>query len=605
LSALPTAAGAATITVADTGDDNPGTENSNGDCTLREAIREANDDNDTLVPDCTWSGALGNDTITLNAGTYVLDETGAGEAGDLTGDLDVDNDPSSGDLTIDGAGAASTILDPEDGWDDRIFDQQGLALNGTLTISDLSMRDGNVLGNGGGVLSEAGDLVIRRTSIQFNAATQGGGVHSDGDSLTIEDSDISNNDAASGGGVEAFLVDTISIDSSLIYGNSAVDSGGAQGGGVYVSNAPLTVTNSIIEGNDATYTGVGGTAEAGGLVVLNGSATIRGSEISENKVVGTGGADRGGGMRLQATDPVDIVNSTITDNEALGAAASGAGVVVSDGTVNFAHTTFGPNPVVAGGVSALQRVGGTVNVRGSIIETSGGESACGGTITSQGYNVFTDSSCGTLATGDEADADPMLGPFQDNGGPDAGTPSGSLLEPVRSRAPASGSTAVDHVPQANCIDLPSGFLTQDQRLFARPVDFDADGAAECDAGSVELQLPVVAAVAGKCAGKKATITGTSAKEVLKGTSKRDIVAAKGGNDTVKGLGGNDLLCGGDGKDKLVGGKGKDTLRGDKGKDNLIGGAGKDKLLGRGGRDRCAGGGGRDRGSGCERRTGIP
>ncbi|MBN8868346.1 MAG: hypothetical protein J0H66_00525 [Solirubrobacterales bacterium] len=98
----------------------------------------------------------------------------------------------------------------------------------------------------------------------------------------------------------------------------------------------------------------------------------------------------------------------------------------------------------------------------------------------------------------------------------------------------------------------------------------------------------------KCLGKKATITGTSHRDVLKGTRKRDVIAGLGGNDVIKGLAGNDLICGGPGKDKLIGGPGKDSLAGGAGNDVLVGGPGKDKLLGGPGKDKINGGAGKDR-----------
>jgi len=99
----------------------------------------------------------------------------------------------------------------------------------------------------------------------------------------------------------------------------------------------------------------------------------------------------------------------------------------------------------------------------------------------------------------------------------------------------------------------------------------------------------------KCAGKRATITGTAKRNVLRGTPKRDVIASLGGNDVIRGRAGNDLICGGAGKDRLIGGAGRDRL---------IGGAGRDFLKGGGGRDTCIGGGGRDGVAGCERRRSI-
>ena len=75
------AAHAAVVTVNTTDDEL----NSDGDCSLREAIIAAN--TDTAVDACpTGSGA---DTINLPAGRYTLTVLGAGENAAATGDLDI------------------------------------------------------------------------------------------------------------------------------------------------------------------------------------------------------------------------------------------------------------------------------------------------------------------------------------------------------------------------------------------------------------------------------------------------------------------------------------------------------------------------------------
>jgi Ca2+-binding RTX toxin-like protein len=109
----------------------------------------------------------------------------------------------------------------------------------------------------------------------------------------------------------------------------------------------------------------------------------------------------------------------------------------------------------------------------------------------------------------------------------------------------------------------------------------------------------------RCAGREATIEGTSGSETLIGTAGRDVIAALGGNDRVRGLKGNDLVCGGAGRDRLIGGPGRDRLIGQAGSDRLLGQAGRDILKGGTGRDVLKGGPGRDRllgGPGRDRET---
>lgn len=90
--------------------------------------------------------------------------------------------------------------------------------------------------------------------------------------------------------------------------------------------------------------------------------------------------------------------------------------------------------------------------------------------------------------------------------------------------------------------------------------------------------------AGSCAGRTATITGTSGKDWIRGTNGNDVIDARGGNDVIVGGGGNDIICGGSGSDRLSGNAGKDRLYGGDGRDSLNGGPG---------RDRCSGGAGKD------------
>lgn len=97
----------------------------------------------------------------------------------------------------------------------------------------------------------------------------------------------------------------------------------------------------------------------------------------------------------------------------------------------------------------------------------------------------------------------------------------------------------------------------------------------------------------KCAGRTATVVGTSGADRLKGTKKADVIVGLGGNDTIKGLGGNDVVCAGAGADKVFGGAGNDQVFGEGGNDMVFGGPGADRLLGQAGADTLVGGPGKD------------
>ena len=92
----------------------------------------------------------------------------------------------------------------------------------------------------------------------------------------------------------------------------------------------------------------------------------------------------------------------------------------------------------------------------------------------------------------------------------------------------------------------------------------------------------------RCAGRKATITGTGKADRIKGTRKADVIVSLGGNDRIDSKAGNDLICAGKGKDVVKGGKGRDRILGQAGKDRIIGGPGEDLCNGGPGKDVAAG-----------------
>jgi len=77
-----------------------------------------------------------------------------------------------------------------------------------------------------------------------------------------------------------------------------------------------------------------------------------------------------------------------------------------------------------------------------------------------------------------------------------------------------------------------------------------------------VSMPAAAvANAPVCAGRAATLVGSSGDDMLRGTSGVDVIVAGAGDDTVRGYGGGDRICGGRGSDYLMGGGGADRLYG--------------------------------------------
>ena len=102
-------------------------------------------------------------------------------------------------------------------------------------------------------------------------------------------------------------------------------------------------------------------------------------------------------------------------------------------------------------------------------------------------------------------------------------------------------------------------------------------------GLASLVLPTLAAPP-KCAGKTATIVGTSGADVLFGTSDVDVIVGMSGNDLIRGLGGRDLICAGPGDDHANGGPGAGYLEGGSGDDILVAGTLEHSMAGNRGDD---------------------
>lgn len=224
-------AGAATFTVDSTADAVDavldGTcASAAGACTLRAAVQEAN-------------ATAGPDTIVLPAGTYLLTIAGTGEDRAATGDLDVIDD-----LTITGAGAATTLIDGNS--IDRVLDVIGTA---ALAVSGVTVQNGSAA-QGGGLHAVTGTLSLTDVVVRGNHASVGGGLFAGNATLTR--CTVSGNSTEITGGGIASTTGTMTIDHTTISGNTGTLYLG--GGGVATTgDAVLTVRDTTISGN-----GIGG-----------------------------------------------------------------------------------------------------------------------------------------------------------------------------------------------------------------------------------------------------------------------------------------------------------------------------------------------------------
>jgi len=201
-----------------------------GRCTLREAIIAANSDKRSGNRSGECIAGSGADFIVLPAGHYLLTRSDNGqEDAAATGDLDI-----TANLTITGAGADVTVVDGN-GITDRVFH----TLAGQITLSGVTMQDGHVPGDGGGLYNLA-NLTLTNVSIMDNQASgRAGGLYNAG-TLTVSNSTIANNTATSDGSGVITGSGQATLTNVTISGHS---------GNQLINQSSTTLTHVTIVGN--------------------------------------------------------------------------------------------------------------------------------------------------------------------------------------------------------------------------------------------------------------------------------------------------------------------------------------------------------------------
>lgn len=194
---------------------------------------------------------------------------------------------------------------------------------------------------GGGIYaSNADTLLIENSRIHgcgiLDDKSVGGGVYTDKvDTLLIENSSIYDNKAKFGAGIR-FSEGNVTIKGSDISDNNASDAGGA----MYANSSTLTMEDTVINGNTAVKNG-------GGIVLNNCSSVTMGpgTEISGN----TSGAS-GGGIWNSDSSVLVMEKVTVSGNKAAG---MGGGIYASgDGSVQMSETVLSGNEAVKQGGGA-------------------------------------------------------------------------------------------------------------------------------------------------------------------------------------------------------------------------------------------------------------
>jgi len=317
-----------------------------GRCTLRAAIQETN-------------ALAGDDTIELPAGVFYLTRAGGGEDAAATGDLDITD--AAGALTIIGDHWNTTIIDGLFG--DRIFHS---TVGQTLTIRDMTLRNGSAIGtNGGGLLHNgAQPVTIERVRFTGNDALDGACIFQSGGDVTVTgctfvDSTASGSGAAIAKGLNGAMTVTDSEFRSLwasgqggairysgngdltVGGSAFIECEAASDGGAIMLTLPapvgLTLTNtrfdrntSLASGGAVCYTTIGGNVGITNCLFTDCSAGTQGGAgrfstsggnlaISGTGVQGNTANGDGGGILFPAwAGQLTIQMSYFSDNTALG-----------------------------------------------------------------------------------------------------------------------------------------------------------------------------------------------------------------------------------------------------------------------------------------------
>jgi CSLREA domain-containing protein len=337
----PGAARAATITVNSTMDATPANDTQ---CTLREAITNANGDDQSGSTDC--AAGSGADTINFTAtGTIVLGSalpnisTSMTISGPGVSQLTVSGNTSVRVFNVTAASpnvvtfSTLTIADGVDTFNDPFG--AGIKNGGTATVNVTNARlSGNNTasdgGSGGGISNNStGTINVTNSTLDHNNATAhtGGGIYNDNaGTINVINSTFDTNSGGGGGGI-ASTVGTVNVTNSTFSGNSAPNS---LGGGIFSSTGTLTVHGSTLSGNSAFRGGGisrGGSAATVGdsLIALNtatdtsspnpdvsGAFTSQGYNLIGNRGSSTGFVNGTNNDQVGVADPK--LDTTLKDN---------------------------------------------------------------------------------------------------------------------------------------------------------------------------------------------------------------------------------------------------------------------------------------------------
>ena len=223
---------------------------------------------------------------------------------------------TAGNITISGPGAASLIIDAQQG-NYSIFK---VNTGGNLTISgvnvtgaDLKSITNDVYSGRGGAFNNSGNLNILNSTIYANtSSSRGGGIYNSG-TLSVTNSTLSGNTSSLGGGIFNDFSGTLTVTNSTLSGNAG---GGIYNFGFQDSPGTLNIANTIIANSSS-----GGDYAGNGTIGTNLNNHIEDASLGSGNTSGDpdlGSLANNGGptltMAFGATNP--LINPAIAGGDA-------------------------------------------------------------------------------------------------------------------------------------------------------------------------------------------------------------------------------------------------------------------------------------------------
>ncbi len=435
---------------------NDGTSWTNAYTDLQSALSAASSDDEVWVAAGAYYPTSGTDrakSFTLKSGVSVYGGFDGTETLRTQRDFEINIAVLSGDIGI-----------PSDNSDNSYHVVVGSNTDNATLLDGFTITGGNASSNssvsdqskGGGMYNYIGSPTVSNVIFSDNYATFGGGMYTDewdgpgpypyipvGPVLT--NVVFRNNTAVEGGGMRNENYSNLILTNVIFDDNVATRSGGGMENFNYSS--PV-LTNVAFINNTAGDLGVGG----GMFNWVGNNPSLINVTFSGNT------ANWGGGLGNYQSSP-SMTNVTFSGNSAITYGGGISNESNSNPTLNNV-TVNGNSAVTYGGGIYNDSYGSNVSVHNSILyDNSGGEV----------YNVIGTANVtysivqgGYSGTGN-LDADPLLGPLQDNGGF------------TQTMTLDAGSPAIDAGDDANC-------PATDQRGVTRPQG------SHCDIGAYEYEF---------------------------------------------------------------------------------------------------------------------